>query len=155
MLPRAGPRVPAGAWQPRGPLAPLACSLLPPHKLCNGASCLPAGGSCLWKLSRRAFPCYPAELLPGLQRCSLRDRQRTAGRLRSSGPTPHQLWPLRDPHELSQAGDGQAPSEPNRPGQSQPVTTVLPTVHRRNFAEIQSSVEMPGELNSICRPALE
>lgn len=74
VLPRAGPRVPAGAWQPRAPLVPLACSLLPPHKLCNGASCLPAGGRCLWKLSRRAFPCYLTELLPGLQRCSLRDR---------------------------------------------------------------------------------
>lgn len=37
---------------------------------------------------------------------------RTAERPLSSGPAPHQLWPLREPHELSQAGHGQPPSEP-------------------------------------------
>ncbi|XP_053830180.1 uncharacterized protein LOC128805479 isoform X2 [Vidua macroura] len=138
VLPWAGPRTPAGAWQPRAALAPLADSLLPPHKLCNGASCLPAQGSCLWRLSRRAFSRYPAELLPGL-----RDRQGAAERPGSSSPAPHEVRPRRGPHELSQAvdEDGQAPSDPKRPGEAHPV---LSTVHRRHFAEIQSPVEMPG-----------
>lgn len=64
----AGGAAPGRGLGSHGPPAPLACPLLPPHKLCNGASCLPAQGSCLWRLSRRAFFPYPAELLRGLQR---------------------------------------------------------------------------------------
>lgn len=92
VLPRAGPRVPAGAWHPRAPLAPLASALLPPHKLCNGASCLPAQGSCLWKLSQRAVSSHPAELLPGLQ------RRVPAGQERNSGVTGELQAKVSQPH---------------------------------------------------------